>query len=123
MDKKTILIIEDEQYHRQVLERILVQHNFSVILAVDGYEGLKKTFEFKPDLIILDLLLPGLSGFAVLEKLRAAEETKNMKVVILSNLGDDYDVKKGMALGVEYYFVKANWTPQQIVDKIKEILR
>src|SRR3989304_5880987 len=110
MDKKTILIIEDEQYHRQVLEKILVQNNFFAVSAPDGYEGLKKIFELKPDLIILDILLPGLSGFAVLEKLRAAEETKKLKVVILSNLGDDYDVKKGMALGIEYYYVKANWT-------------
>lgn len=121
-NKKTILIIEDELYHRQVLEKILTQNDFLVESAVDGAEGLKKAFEIKPDLIVLDLLLPALTGFAVLEKLKASETTKDIKVVILSNLGDEYDVKKGLQLGVEQYFVKANWTPQQIVDKIKELL-
>jgi len=76
MDKKTILIIEDEQYHRQVLEKILVQNNFFAVSAPDGYEGLKKIFELKPDLIILDILLPGLSGFAVLEKLSCRRDEK-----------------------------------------------
>jgi len=90
-----------------------------VIEAIDGEEGLKRIREDKPDLILLDLILPGVDGFEVLSKLKEDPTLASIPVIILSNLGQREDIEKGLKLGAIDYLVKAHFTPNEIVDKVK----
>lgn len=119
---KTVLIIEDDQFLRNLCIRKLQKENFNVIFAVDGEEGLRKIQEEKPDLVLLDILLPGLNGFDVVQAVKNNPETSNIPIILLSNLGDKSDVNKGLGLGAEDYLIKAHFTPGEIVDKIREWL-
>lgn len=119
---KKILIIEDDIFLNKVLRLKLVQENFEVIQVYDGQEGFKKIGETKPDLILLDLILPKVSGFEILEKIKHDPETKNIPVIILSNLGQEDDVKRGKSLGADDYLVKANWSLEDVVKKMKKYL-
>lgn len=119
---KRILIIEDDDFLRSLAVTKLQKHGYSVTTAANGEAGLEATLKEKPDLLLLDLMLPGISGFDVLEKLRANEETKTLKVVIFSNLGDSADIKRGQELGVVDYLVKASFTLDELVEKITTLL-
>lgn len=117
-----ILVVEDEKFLRELIVQKLSKDGFTVEFGVDGIEGIKKAEEFKPDLIFLDLVLPGLHGFDVLSQLKNNPNTNYIKVVILSNLGQREDVDKGMSLGAIDYMVKAHFTPDEIVEKAKKLL-
>lgn len=119
---KTVLIVEDDQFLRNLCIRKLQKENFNVIYAVDGEEGLRKIQEEKPDLVLLDILLPGLNGFDVVQAVKNNPETSNIPIILLSNLGDKSDVNKGLGLGAEDYLIKAHFTPGEIVDKVREWL-
>ena len=114
-----ILIVEDDKFLRELIARKLTQENFEVIEAIDGEEGLKRIREDKPDLILLDLILPGVDGFEVLSKLKEDPTLASIPVIILSNLGQREDIEKGLKLGAIDYLVKAHFTPNEIVDKVK----
>ncbi len=88
--------------------------------VANGLEVMETTKKFAPHAILLDLILPGLDGFAVLEQLKADDKTKNIPVVVISNLGDLGDVKSCLALGAEEYFIKANTQVKKIVDFVKK---
>jgi len=100
----------------------LEQAGYNVILAKDGAEAMDLLIKKKPDLILLDIILPMLDGFSVLERIKMSDDTKNIKVVLLTNLGTDEDVEKGKKLGAIDYFVKAELTPSQVATKVKKIL-
>ncbi|MBI2582997.1 response regulator [Candidatus Azambacteria bacterium] len=123
ISSKTILLIEDEPIHIEMYQAKFEEAGYQVMEAREGAEAFDKIRAQKPDLIILDILLPGLSGFAVLERLKANPETKEIPVIILSNLSDKEDQERGKRLGAIRYLVKADWTPQQILDKVREILK
>lgn len=118
-----ILIVEDDKFLRELMIRKLSVENFEVLAAVDGEEGLKKTVEFKPDLVLLDLVLPGIDGFEVLSGIKSNSDLSSIPVVVLSNLGQKDDIEKGFKLGAADFLVKAYFTPGEIVDKIKAILK
>ncbi|MEK7124133.1 MAG: response regulator [Patescibacteria group bacterium] len=120
--KKSILIIEDEEFFRELLAKKISSKNFSVFAAVNGQQGLKEIKEKKPDLILLDLLLPDIDGFEVLSKIKSDSETSSIPVIILSNLGEQEDFEKGMKLGAVDYLVKSQSDMVDIIDKIKNIL-
>lgn len=90
--------------------------------ASTGDEGLKKVMAQAPDLLVLDLMLPNVSGFDVLAQIRANEATKKLKVIVFSNLGEESDIKKCLDLGVSEYLVKANFTLDELAEKIKFIV-
>ena len=118
-----ILIVEDDKFLRELMVRKLTsEHSFEVLSAMDGESGLKAMKDQKPDLVLLDLILPGISGFDVLEKIKEEQCLTGMPVIILSNLGQQDDVEKGMKLGAIDYMVKAHFTPNEILEKIKQIL-
>lgn len=119
---KKILIIEDDKFLRLLITRKLNKEGFSVIEAVDGEEGIKKAREEKPDLVLLDLILPSVDGFEVLSRIRKDETTKAIPVIILSNLGQKEDIEKGLKRGASDYLIKAHFTPIEIVEKVKRIL-
>src|SRR6056297_625974 len=105
---KKILIIEDDKFLRQLVSRKLSKQDFEIAEAVDGEQGLEKAKEEKPDLILLDLILPGMDGFEVLSELKEDPELSSIPVVILSNLGQKDEIEKGLQMGAEDYLVKAH---------------
>ncbi len=117
-----ILIIEDDKFLRDLCQRKLEKEGFQVITAIDGGEGLKKMKEEKPSLVLLDIILPGLDGFEVLKRIQKDPSLVKIPVVLLSNLGQEEDVKKGTELGAKGYLIKAHFTPGEIIEKIKKIL-
>jgi len=119
---KTILIVEDDKFLRELIVRKLVQEDFKVSEAVDGEEGIKKIKEEKPDLVLLDLILPGIDGFEVLAKMKEASSLSSIPVIILSNLGQKDDVEKGLKMGAIDYLIKAHFTPGEIIEKVKAAL-
>ena len=117
----TILFIEDERNLQKTFRDLLEDEGYEMISALDGKEGLKKAKE-KPDLILLDLILPKLHGFKVLKKLKAKEETKDIPVIILTNLEGTDDVQKALEMGVTTYLVKSDYELGEVLDKIENSL-
>ncbi|MBI2020962.1 response regulator [Candidatus Giovannonibacteria bacterium] len=122
-NKKTaILVVEDDKFLRDLIVQKLNKEGFFATEAIDGEEGLKNAKEKKPDLILLDLILPGVDGFEVLRRLKADSQTQAIPVIVLSNLGQKEDMDRAIASGAEEFMVKAHFTPGEIISKIKEIL-
>ena len=119
---KKILLIEDDKFLRELMSKKLVNMEYDVVSAVDGESGLAMIKEVKPDAILLDLILPGINGFEVLERAKKDPEIANIPVIILSNLGQKEDIERGLGLGAVDFMVKAHFTPQEIVEKLKSIL-
>jgi len=120
--KKKILIIEDEKTLSFILAQQLAEEGFEVLEAIDGEEGLQKLKENKVDLILLDLLLPGIDGFEVLSIIKRNPELSQIPVIILSNFGEKEKIEKGLKLGAVDYLVKAHFTLDEIIAKIKKFL-
>jgi len=119
---RKILIVEDDKFLRELIARKLSAENYEIIEAIDGEECLKKLKEAKPDLVLLDLILPGIDGFEVLSKMKDDPALASVPVIILSNLGQREDIEKGLKLGAVDYLVKAHFTPNEIVEKVKNSL-
>ncbi len=119
---KVILFIEDESVLQKTFGEILKQEGYEVISALDGEIGLRLAKEKKPDLILLDLILPKINGFDVLKKLKEDKETQGIPVIILTNLEGIGDVDKALELGATTYLVKAQYTLEEMVEKIKKAL-
>lgn len=122
--KRKILLVEDDKFLAELCMTKMEKENFTVVLAMDGEEGLQKIDAEKPDLILLDIMLPGIDGFEVLDRVRKHSDPKIAKtpIVLLSNLGQDSSVERGLALGADDYLIKANFTTDEIVKKIVEVL-
>ncbi len=123
MGVKNILIIEDDDFFRELIRKKLLSENFNVLEAVDGESGIKLVSEKKPDLIILDLLLPNMDGFEVLSKIKSNTDLSSIPVIILSNLGQQEDIERGLKLGADDYLVKSQFDIDQVTDKIKTTLK
>jgi len=120
---KTILIVEDDKFLRELISRKLKAEGFDILEAVDGEEGVKKIKEDNPDLVLLDLILPGIDGFEVLSKIKEDPKASLIPIIILSNLGQREEVEKGLKLGAIDYLIKAHFTPGEIMEKIKNVLK
>ena len=119
---KTILIVEDDEFLRSLTAKRLEKENYHIEVAVDGENAISVIETIHPDLILLDLLLPGKDGFEVLKKIRGTETTKAIPVIIFSNLGQKEDIEKAKALGVNDFLIKANFTLDDVVGKIKKLI-
>ena len=120
--KEKILIIEDDKMLSDMYSLKFSEEKYQVIQAFNGLEGLEKAKSEKPDIILLDIILPQMDGFQVMEAVSKEPELKKVPVLFLTNLRQEEDVKKGHTLGVAGYLVKASFTPAQVLDKVKEIL-
>lgn len=120
---KKILFVEDEPHLQKAVGEVLKQEGFEIFAALDGEEGLKLARKEKPDLILLDLILPKKDGFEVLKELKTDKELKDISVIILTNLEGTGDVEKALNLGATTYLVKANYELEDIVAKVKEFLK
>ena len=119
---KKILIIEDEAALQHAATQALKTGGFEVLSAIDGEEGLRLAEAGLPDLILLDIILPKKDGFEVLSELKASDKTKDIPVIVLTNLESPGDVEKALELGAKTYLVKLNYRLEEIVEKIKEVI-
>lgn len=117
-----ILVVEDDKFLRELITQKLIREGYDVKGAVDGEDGVIKIKEEKPDIILLDLILPGIDGFEVLAKVKDDPELKDIPVLILSNLGQRDDVERGLKLGAVDFLIKAHFTPGEIIEKIEKIM-
>jgi len=122
MEHKRILIVEDDDFLLQMYVTKLELEGFKVFEATTGLQGLKVAQKEKPDLILLDLNLPELSGFEVLSQLKREDTTKNIKVLILTNYSQKENIDKCLALGADDYLIKAHFVPSEVIKKMKEVL-
>jgi len=122
---KKVLIIEDDKFLRKVLVRKISAEGYQIVEATDGEKGLKSVEEEKPDLVLLDLVLPEMNGFEVLAKIKKNPNhmISKIPVIVLSNLGEEKDIKKGLELGADDYLIKAYFTPGEILKKIENVLK
>ena len=123
MKKIKILIIEDDKSLVRIIEEALNHDEFEVILALSAEEGLAKATSEKPKLVVLDILLPGESGFSCLKSLKENPKTKDIPVIILSNLGQDDEIIQGQKLGAVDYLVKTDFSIDEIIDKINKAVK
>jgi len=119
---KNILVVEDDKFLRDLLVLKLKSAGMKVDIATEGKEALQKIESKPPQLILLDLILPNIDGFEILKRIKKDEKTAKIPVIILSNLGEGGEVEKGVKLGAVDYLVKAHFTPEEIVAKVKKVL-
>lgn len=120
--KGKVLIIEDEPGFRRIYKEVLEGDGYNVLLAEDGEQGLASAGRDSPDLILLDLKLPTMHGFEVLQKLKEDEATKDIPVIIFSVMGEQDDIQEGLNLGADDYAVKGFYSPREILSKIRSVL-
>lgn len=121
-NKGTVLIIEDAAGFRSIYRTFIEADNYQVLEAADGREGLEVATQQKPDLILLDLLLPEVDGLQVLEELRANRKTKSIPVIVLSVLGERETMEKTLELGANDYTIKGEVSPREVLGKIRTLL-
>jgi len=122
MENINILIVEDDDFLLQMYVTKLELEGYHVLSATTGTQGLKLALREKPDLILLDLGLPEMDGFEVLEKLKSDETGKNIPVVILTNFAQKEHIDRCLSLGADDYLIKAHFVPSEVIQKIKRIL-
>jgi DNA-binding response OmpR family regulator len=116
-----ILIAEDDKFLANAYRVKLTKAGFDIKMAMDGEETLEALKEFQPDLILLDLVMPVKDGFATLEEIKKNDQWKDIPVLIASNLGQQEDIDKGLAMGAQDYIVKSNLSINDLVAKIHTI--
>ena len=121
-NKIKVLLIEDEKEVLELYNLKLTLDEYDVITAENGSEGLEKSFKENPDLIFLDIKMPGMDGFEVLKKLRSDDRTKHIPVIILSNFDEQDMIEKGLTLGANEYLIKSQFSPEDISTKVKDFL-
>ena len=122
---KTILLVEDDPFLIDIYTTKLKEVGFGVEIVKDGGLVLEKLKEIKPDLMLLDIVLPNFDGWEILRQIHRAKNNskfKQLKIIIFSNLGQRSDIEKGLSLGAVKYLIKAHYTPSQVVEEIKKIL-
>ncbi len=118
-----VLVIEDDQFLRDLMRTKLAREGFDVSTAIDGPEGLERIANDRPHVVLLDIILPGIDGFEILKRMKSSESLKTIPVVLLSNLGQEADVEKGKALGASDYLIKSNFTIDEIIEKIQQTVK
>lgn len=118
---KKILLVEDEAALRKTLGTFLKQEGYKMILAADGEIGLRLAKSKKPDLILLDLVLPKVHGFDVLAQLKSDPGTKQIPVIVLTNLEKIEDIEKAIEMGATTYLIKARYSLEEVVEKVRKI--
>ncbi|OGE37298.1 hypothetical protein A3D79_02935 [Candidatus Daviesbacteria bacterium RIFCSPHIGHO2_02_FULL_39_8] len=119
---KKVLLVEDEQFIRDLYTRELTKAGFQVIPASDGQAGLEQLKQDRFDLLLLDIMLPGINGLQLLREYRTQNPNSTMVTILLTNLGQEAVIKEGFELGAQAYLIKASYTPEQVVNEIKSVL-
>lgn len=122
-NSKRILVIEDEPSILKAMTEVFEMNGYQVMSATDGEHGLALASSGKPDIILLDLILPGKNGFEVLKELKASAELSKIPVVISSNLGDEEEIQQGLQLGASDFLIKADYDLKEVVKIIEKHLK
>ena len=122
LNGKKILWVEDDKFLSDIIARKLTSEKCVLIHAVEGEEAISLALSEQPDIILLDILLPGIDGFAILSRLKADQKTKSIPVILLSNLGQKSDMEKGRELGASRFLIKATVTLDEIISEIKAVI-
>lgn len=120
---KLILVAEDDDFYANIYKVKLTKEGFDVVIARDGEMALKAARDRKPDLILLDLIMPNMDGFEALKHIRLDPSLKDIKVIALSNLGQEEDIKKVRDLGANDYMIKTNVPLAEVINKVKEFTK
>lgn len=123
MNKSKIVIIEDDTFLGEMYVTKFELEGYKMFLANNGEDGLKLIKKEKPDLILLDIIMPKMNGFEVLESLKSDKNLKSIPVILLTNLGQKEDIDKGLELGAVDYLIKAHFVPSEVIQKVKDILK
>ena len=119
---KKILLVEDEEIMIDLLQRKLTKEGYEVSVARDGEEGLKLMREVKPALILLDIVMPKMGGFEVMEEMAKEPELKKIPVIVISNSGQPVELDKAQKLGAKDWLIKTEFDPQEVIEKVKKQL-
>ncbi len=122
MGKKKIIIVEDDNFVAEVYSTKLLEMGYEVRVAQNGEEGLKMIREEKPDIVLLDIIMPVMGGVEMLEELKKKEEWKEIPVILLTNVGEKENIQKMRSLGAQDYLIKSHFTPAEVIEKIESIL-
>jgi len=120
--KKYILIIEDDKFYDNIFQKKFILAGYDLTIATDGLQGVEQAIQRKPDIILLDLIMPNQDGFETIQKLKANQGLQDVPIIVLSNLGQPSDIEKAKQLGATDYIVKASISLQEVVDKVTEYL-
>lgn len=123
MSKKTILVVEDEANLHQALLEFLTSEGFNTLSAMDGEKALELAQAKKPDLVLLDIILPKKDGFEVMDILKKDSQTKNIPIILLTNMESAEDIQKAFEKGATTYLVKSSYKLEEIINKVKETLK
>lgn len=121
-DKLKVLVVEDDEMIVEMYKLRLEEEGYEVLTTDRGSEALDLVKKEKPDIILLDVILPEVDGFTILQGLKGEIGTKEIPVLLLTNLGQESDREKGVGMGAADYFVKAQHTPVEVIQKIKELI-
>lgn len=121
-EMKHILIVEDDSFLLNIYKTKFEFEGFKVSTAENGEMGLTESKKKKPDLVLLDVLMPKMDGFTFLEEQKKDKAIKDIPVILLTNLGQKDDVQRGLELGAKDYIIKAHFKPSEVVEKVKKVL-
>ena len=121
-EKVHVLIVEDDVFLSQIYQKKFEMEGYKVSMADNGEKGLADAKKKKPAIVLLDILLPKMDGFMVLKQLKSDSDTKDIPVILLTNLGQKEDVDKGLEQGAVDYLIKAHFKPSEVVDKVRKVL-
>lgn len=119
---KKILLIEDEEIMIDLLQRKLTREGYEVLVARDGDEGLKTMREMRPDLILLDIIMPKMGGFEVMEEINKEPELKKIPVMVISNSGQPVELDRAQQLGAKDWLIKTEFDPQEVIEKVIKLI-
>jgi two-component system alkaline phosphatase synthesis response regulator PhoP len=117
---KKVLLVEDEEIMINLLEKKLKREGYEVSIAKDGERGFEKIKEEKPDLVLLDIILPKMNGFEVMERMKADEELSKIPVIVISNSGQPVELDRAKKLGAKDWLIKTEFDPGEVIQKVKK---
>ena len=117
-----LLVVDDEEDTCEIYKMTFEAEDFEVEIARDGLDGVTKTVDFKPDVILLDIMMPNMDGYEVLQVMRD-NTSMNVVIVVLSNIAQDKDIELAKKAGADFYLAKADYDPDQVVEKVKELMK
>jgi len=115
---KKILLVEDEEIMISLLQKKLTKEGYEISVARDGEEGLKAMREVRPDLVLLDIIMPKMGGFEVMEGMQKDKELKKIPVIVISNSGQPVELDKAQKLGAKDWLIKTEFDPQEVLNKV-----